>query len=171
MSAALLATLMLAAAPVTPPELEPARDALRRHEYPRAAQLLQALADGGNAEASYQLGLMYLPRSNDVGLPPDPPRACRLLAQAAGAAHAKAAYSLAAQVEAGVCKDTGKSAAEWSALLPVSLQMPDSTWAARLYAALACNARAACCSCRQARAGSGGRPTSLLRGRYRSPSW
>ena len=117
---ALVATLLLAGAPASPPELEPARDALRRHDYARAAQLLQVLADGGNAEASYQLGLLYLPRSNDIGLPPDPPRACRLLLQAAGAGHAKAANSLAAQAELGVCKDTGKSAAEWSALATAS---------------------------------------------------
>ena len=115
-STALVATLLLAAAPAPPPELEPARDALRRHDYPRAAALLQALADGGNPEAGYQLGLLYLPRSNDVGLPPDPPRACRLLLQAANGAHAKAAYSLATQVETGVCKDTGRGAAEWAAI-------------------------------------------------------
>ncbi|HUO79987.1 MAG TPA: hypothetical protein VMU00_07575, partial [Steroidobacteraceae bacterium] len=113
---ALAATLLIAAAAAPAPELEPARDALRRHDYARAATLLQALADAGNSEASYQLGLLYLPRSNDVGLPPDPPRACRLLLQAANGAHAKAAYSLAAQVENGVCKDTGRTSAEWASI-------------------------------------------------------
>jgi hypothetical protein len=116
-SAALLMTAWLAAAPAAPAaDLEPARDALRRHDYARAAGLLAPLAEAGHAEAEYQLALLYLPRTNDVGLPPDAPRACRLLVAAASAAHAKAAYALAAQVEGGTCPDTGHSAAEWSSL-------------------------------------------------------
>ena len=70
----LLALTVLLAAPAAPsPELEPARDALRRHQYEHAAALLAPLAEAGNAEARYQLGILYLPRANDVGLPPDPP--------------------------------------------------------------------------------------------------
>ncbi|MBS0393812.1 MAG: hypothetical protein JSR54_04255, partial [Proteobacteria bacterium] len=98
MSAWLLTIALLAGPAAAPAELEPARDALRRHDYARAAQLLQPLAEAGNAEARYQLGLLYLPRSNDMGLPADAPRACQLLAGAAAAGHAKAAFSLAAQV-------------------------------------------------------------------------
>ncbi len=113
----LLALTVLLAAPAAPsPELEPARDALRRHQYEHAAALLAPLAEAGNAEARYQLGILYLPRANDVGLPPDPARACRLLTQAASADHAKAAHALSAQVESGVCKDTGRSANEWTAV-------------------------------------------------------
>jgi len=45
-SAALLASLLLAAGPApAQPELEPARDALRRHDYERAASLLGPLAE------------------------------------------------------------------------------------------------------------------------------
>ena len=114
-SAALLAAMLLAAPTVPAGELEPARDALRRHDYARAAALLAPLADGGDAEAAYQLALLYLPRSTDVGLPPDASRACRLLGQAATSS-SRAAYALAAQVESGTCKDTGRTAGEWSAL-------------------------------------------------------
>jgi ankyrin repeat protein len=113
----LLALTAILAGPVAPaPELEPARDALRRHQYERAAELLAPLAEAGNAEARYQLGILYLPRSNDVGLPPDVARACRWLTLAASADHAKAAHSLSAQVESGVCKGTGRTANDWTAV-------------------------------------------------------
>ena len=83
MSTLLALGVLLAAPAAPPPELEPVRDALRRHEYQRAADLLGPMAEAGNAEARYQLGILYLPRANDVGLPPDAARACRLLVQAA----------------------------------------------------------------------------------------
>jgi len=111
-SAVLILSLMLAAPAA---DLEAARDALRRHEYDRAATLLAALADAGNPDARYQLGLMLLPRSSDVGLPADPQRACALLVEAANAGLAKASFALAAQVDGGVCKQTGRSAEDWSA--------------------------------------------------------
>ena len=116
LSTLLALTVLLAGPAAAPAELEPARDALRRHEYARAAELLSPLAEAGNAEARYQLGVLYLPRTNDVGLPPDPVRACRLLTAAAGADHGKAAHALSAQVESGVCKDTGRTANEWTAV-------------------------------------------------------
>ena len=114
MSALLLSTILAAASPSTA-ALEPARDALRHHDYARGAELLAVLADAGNAEAGYQLALLYLPRSNDMGLPADPTRACQLLVAAAAKGWAKAAYTLASQVESGICKETGRSAEEWSA--------------------------------------------------------
>jgi uncharacterized protein len=111
-SAGLLLGLVLASQVA---DLEAARDAMRRHEYERAATLLGALAEAGNPDARYQLGLMLLPRSSDVGLAADPQRACALLVQAADAGLAKASFALAAQVDGGVCKDTGRSAEDWSA--------------------------------------------------------
>ena len=74
MTTALLLSTLLAAAPAANADLEPARDALRRHEYARAAELLAPLSAQGNAEAAYQLALLYLPRSHDVGLPADAPK-------------------------------------------------------------------------------------------------
>jgi ankyrin repeat protein len=120
LSTLLALTVLLAAPAAAAPELEPARDALRRHQYDRAAELLAPLAGAGNAEARYQLGILYLPRANDVGLPPDVAKACRLLTQAASADHAKAAHALSAQVESGVCKDTGRTANEWTAVALVA---------------------------------------------------
>jgi len=111
-----LAAALLLAVPAAGAELEPARDALRRHDYARAASLLKPLADGGNVEAAYQLGVLYLPRSNDTGLPPQAAEACRLLTTAATQAHARAAYTLASQVAAGNCGDSGRSADEWRAV-------------------------------------------------------
>ena len=35
--------------------LEPARDAIRHHDYAHATELLRPLAQAGNAEAAYQL--------------------------------------------------------------------------------------------------------------------
>ena len=114
MSPSLWLAMMLAAAAPSNPELEPARDALRRHEYAHAAELLAALSENGNAEATYQLALLYLPRSHDVGMTADAPRACALLIAAANGGWAKASYTLASQVESGVCVNTGHTAEEWS---------------------------------------------------------
>ena len=116
MTAAFVLSALLLSATQGSPELEPAKDALRRHDYVRSAELLSGLAERGNAEAAYQLALLYLPRSNDVGLPPDAARACHLLVESAGLGWAKAAYTLAAQVESGICPSTGRTAAEWSAV-------------------------------------------------------
>ena len=107
---------LLLAAPNADVALEPARDALRRHDFVRAESVLKPLAASGNAEAAYQLGILYLPRTNDIGLPAAPAEACRLLTSAANQSHPKAAYALAAQVQAGTCAVTGKSAEEWRSL-------------------------------------------------------
>ena len=114
-SAALLATLLLAA-PAPDASIEPARDALRRHDFARAETLLKPLAAGGNADAGYQLAILYLPRNNDIGLLANPAEGCRLLIAAASQAHPKAAFALAAQTEAGNCPGSGRTAAEWRAV-------------------------------------------------------
>jgi uncharacterized protein len=61
-------------------------------EYAAARQLLQALAELGNAEAQFRLGRLH---SFGQGGPADPPEAARLYRLAAEAGHAQAQYSLA----------------------------------------------------------------------------
>jgi hypothetical protein len=51
----ILVALLATSAPLGAADLEPARDALRRHEYGRAAELLRTPAAGGDAEAAFLL--------------------------------------------------------------------------------------------------------------------
>jgi len=93
--------------------LEPARDAIRRHEYARAAELLRMPAAAGDAESAFLLAqLLRFGR----GVAPDPAEACRLLEGAAGADHVRAAASLAAMLDAGECADSSRSAEDWRRL-------------------------------------------------------
>ena len=76
--------LCAAAAPAKPVKpkdpLEPARAALRTLQFNKAIELLGAAGNGGNADAQYLLGLMYL---NGVGVVSDPAHARALLQSAA----------------------------------------------------------------------------------------
>ncbi len=93
--------------------LESARDAIRRHEYARAAGLLQAPAAAGDAESAFLLAqLLRFGR----GVAPDPAEACRLLESAAGADHVRAAASLAAMLDAGECTGSSRPAEDWRRL-------------------------------------------------------
>jgi ankyrin repeat protein len=75
--------------------LEPARAALRTLQFSRAIELLSAAGTGGNPEAQYLLGLMYL---NGVGIVADPVRARALLQSAADHGQGAAAYVLASEL-------------------------------------------------------------------------
>ena len=90
--------------------LEPARDAIRRHDYAHAVDLMRPLAQAGDAEAEYQLAQLL--RSAE-GIAHDPSAACTLLVDAAQRGHVRAAYSLGTLAENGACPDTGKSSAQW----------------------------------------------------------
>ena len=99
--AALCCTLSLSAtaapakyAPIKDP-LEPARAALRTLQFNKAIELLQSAAHGGNPNAQYLLGLIYL---NGVGGAADPARAQALLESAAERGHAAAAFVLAGEL-------------------------------------------------------------------------
>ncbi len=78
--------------------------ALRQRDYARAAGLLSAPAASGDAEAQYQLGLLY---RTGRGVTVDLPRARDLWLAAAQSGHAAAAYSLAVLLEgdSGVTAD------------------------------------------------------------------
>ena len=97
-----MAAVLAAASPLAfalgalaaPDTMEASRDALRRHDYARAAGLLEPLAQAGNAEAAYQLAQLL--RSGQ-GVPANPAAACRWLLQSATAGYARAAYSLGAR--------------------------------------------------------------------------
>ena len=56
--APLVSTLLLSASAFCGP-LEEGREAFRRQDYPRAWNLLQPLADQGNAQAETLVGVMY----------------------------------------------------------------------------------------------------------------
>jgi hypothetical protein len=104
--------LLLIARSARAADLEPARDAIRRHEYALAVSLLRPQAEAGDAEASFQLSqiLRY-----GRGVARDLPQACRLLEGAATAGHARAAGSLAAMLESAECATSARTADEWRA--------------------------------------------------------
>ncbi len=91
-------------------DLEPARDALRRHEYERAVGLLRPLSEAGDSEASFQLSQLL---RYGRGVARDLPKACQLLEGSAIAGHARAAGSLAAMLESGECTKSTRTADEW----------------------------------------------------------
>jgi len=93
-------------------DLEPARDAIRRHEYERAVVLLRPLSEAGDAEASFQLSQLF---RYGRGVARDLPQACQLLEVAATAGHARAAGGLAAMLESGECQKSARKAEEWRA--------------------------------------------------------
>ena len=91
-------------------DLEPARDALRRHEYDRAVGLLRPSADAGDAEAAFllsQFSVTVAARRRTSRAPascsnrPRPP------------ALRRAAGSLAAMLESGECQTSARTASEW----------------------------------------------------------
>lgn len=110
--AARLWLLLIVSSPALAADLEPARDALRRHEYERAVGLLHPAADSGDAEAAFQLSQLY---RYGRGTARDLRQACRLLEQAATAGHARAAGSLAAMLESKECASSARTADTWRA--------------------------------------------------------
>ncbi|MBF8292037.1 MAG: hypothetical protein HW392_864, partial [Steroidobacteraceae bacterium] len=73
-------TLFSNASPARAADLEPARDAIRRHEYERAVVLLRPLSEAGDAEAAFQLSQLF---RYGRGVARDLPQACQLLEAAA----------------------------------------------------------------------------------------
>ena len=65
--AAILLMLSLAA-PVLAGPLEDADAAMKRHDYKTALRLIRPLAEQGNANAQYNLGVLY---DNGLGVPQD----------------------------------------------------------------------------------------------------
>ncbi len=110
--AARLWLLLILSYPALAADLEPARDALRRHEYERAVGLLRPAADAGDAEAAFQLSQLY---RYGRGVARDLQQACRLLEQSATAGHARAAGSLAAMLDSKECASSARTADAWRA--------------------------------------------------------
>ena len=77
--AAILLMLSLAA-PVAAGPLEDADAAMKRHDYKTALRLIRPLAEQGNANAQYNLGVFY---DNGLGVPQDRIRAYMWLSLAA----------------------------------------------------------------------------------------
>src|SRR5580692_2863433 len=96
--------------------LEPARAALRTLQFNKAIELLAAAAAGGNIDAQYLLGLIYL---NGVGIASDSARGRAILQSAAERGQGAAAFVLAAEFarEPGAPPDSAQRWLERSAKL------------------------------------------------------
>lgn len=94
-------------------DLEAARDAIRRHEYGRAIELLQPGSDAGDAEASFLLSQLL---RFGHGTARNLARACQLLESSAVTGHARAAGSLASMIETGECKTSSRTPEDWRAI-------------------------------------------------------
>lgn len=77
---------------------EEAKRAVRMREYTKAAGLFQGLAEQGDADAQYQLGILY---QQGKGVPKDHEQAFQWFQKAAESGHVKAQYSLATMYENG----------------------------------------------------------------------
>lgn len=86
-----LFTLSAAAPLVWADDLAAARKAVRLQQFTQAAELYRSSADGGNSEAQYQLGNLYL---LGRGVAKDEAQAIRWLEQAAAQNHAGAQFTL-----------------------------------------------------------------------------
>ncbi len=125
-----VAAACLLASSVLADNIEAARDAVRRHDYPRAIATLRPAAEAGNAEAAFMLSQLL---RYGRGAPRDLPEACRLLELAAGADFPRAAATLASMLEAKECAGSPRTPAEWRALASEAGYRPaaaDSTKAA-----------------------------------------
>jgi ankyrin repeat protein len=110
----LLAGTLLAVSSVSlAVDLEPARDAVRRHQYERAAELLRSPTVASDPEAGFMLAqLLRFGR----GVSRDLPEACSLLEQSALAGYIRSAASLAAMLDASECASSVRTAAQWREL-------------------------------------------------------
>lgn len=90
--------------------LDDGLDALRRSDFARAAKELRPLADKGNAEAQYRVGLMY---EFGKGYPQDVPKGVAWLVKAANQGHTGAQQELGYLYSSGegVARDDAKAIA------------------------------------------------------------
>jgi ankyrin repeat protein len=109
----LAGVLLVAPMPILAADLEPARDAVRRHQYELAVELLRSPAAAGDPEAGFMLA--QLQRSGR-GVSQNLPEACRLLEQAALAGFIRAAASLASMLDGGDCGASARTAEQWREL-------------------------------------------------------
>lgn len=110
--AAILLMLSLAA-PVAAGPLEDADAAMRRHDYKTALRLIRPLAEQGDANAQYNLGVFY---DNGLGVPQDRIRAYMWLSLAAmqGRERAAAFRDLIARLMTpGQIAEAQKLTSEW----------------------------------------------------------
>jgi ankyrin repeat protein len=112
---------LAASAPAFAADLEPARDAVRRHQYELAAQLLQSPDYAGDPEAEFMLAQL---QRFGRGVSQDVPAACRLLEQSALAGYVRAAASLASMLDAGDCKGSVRTSGQWRELAAAGGQVP-----------------------------------------------
>jgi TPR repeat protein len=105
---------LLAAAAITPAwagPLEDGIDAYKEGDFVKALQIWRPLADGGNVEAQYRLGIMY---AEGKGVAPDDGEAAVWFERAAERGNAAAQYNLGVSYSEaiGVRKDNA-AAAKW----------------------------------------------------------
>ena len=114
-----LATVLLSlsfAIPVLAGPLEDANAAIKRRDYATAVRLIRPLAEQGNANAQYNLGVLY---DNGLGVPQDRVRAYMWLNLAAmqGRESAATIRDLVARLMTPVqISEAQKMAREWKAL-------------------------------------------------------
>jgi len=114
-----LATVLLSlsfAIPVLAGPLEDANAAIKRRDYPTAVRLIRPLAERGDANAQYNLGVLY---DNGLGVPQDRVRAYMWLNLAAmqGRESAATIRDLVARLMTPVqISEAQKMAREWKAL-------------------------------------------------------
>ncbi|HEX9802749.1 MAG TPA: hypothetical protein VGB35_05820, partial [Gammaproteobacteria bacterium] len=99
--------LLLLAAPLSAVTMDDAKAAARMRDYPKMARVLQQLANGGDAEAQYQLANLY---RSGRGVNKDLKSAALWARKAANQGHPKAQYLLAGLCEKGVgCKSESEA--------------------------------------------------------------
>jgi ankyrin repeat protein len=97
LTGSILFTISAASAPFAlADDLAAARKAIRLQQFTQAAELYRSSAEGGNSEAQYQLGNLYL---LGRGVAKDEARAIRWLEQAAAQNHAGAQFTLSQQLQ------------------------------------------------------------------------
>lgn len=86
-------------------------DAVNNNDFKTGFKEFKSLADAGNAQAQFNLALMYL---NGQGVEKDEKRACALFTEAANQGIADAQYNLAVMYERGIgVEKDEKRAVEW----------------------------------------------------------
>jgi len=117
----LAGALLAASTTVHAADLEPARDAVRRHQYEQAVELLRAPELAGDPEAGFMLAQLL---RAGRGVPRDLAEACRLLEQSAVAGYIRAAAGMASMLDSGDCESSAHTAAQWRELASAGGHVP-----------------------------------------------
>lgn len=99
LSVAVAALLAATISPASAQALEQGRRAYQERDYVAAFRALEPLSHGGNPEAQYLIGRMFL---NGYMVPKDPIEAAALFRRAGDQGHAEAQFALAGLLSAGL---------------------------------------------------------------------